>query len=203
MKPAIAIKSCHTYDNRRKVQLDTWLRNVDADFFFVLGNTSACDMPSLTDALVCDVSDDYKDLAPKVFNACEYALTENVTNLLVCDDDTYIHWPRMLVSGFEELDYLGFVRNYGPVPYMQGSCFWLNERAMHAIVSSSSMLPGVPDDVAVGRCLYGKVPFTHEHRYQVGGPYPEPEQWPSKTNNIIASHKMNFMMMHACYDSLK
>ena len=201
MKTAIAIKSCLKYADRRKMQLDTWLKDVDTDFFFVIGGA-----PETTDTdLLCihGAPDDFTSIAPKLLGAIEYALDENVTNLCVCDDDTYIYWPRMKQSHFERFDYLGFVRSHGNWPYMQGSCYCLSERSMQLIVKSRALMcSGYPDDGAVGQCLYGEVPFTHEHRYQVGSPYPEPTQWPRKDNNIIACHKMNFMQAHTCHTSL-
>ena len=204
MKTAIAIKSCHKHADRRKTQLDTWLKDVDTDFFFLIGTPTA---QPVEYALMCESSDIFEDIAPKIMLACEYALQENVTNLLIADDDSYIHWPRMKESDFANYSYLGFVRSHQAVPYMQGSCFWLDERSMEYIANPEppywTAARGVPDDVAVGRVLYGKVPFTHEHRYQVGEPYPEPHQWPTKQNNIIACHKMNFMAAHACHNSLR
>jgi hypothetical protein len=199
-KYALAIKSCHKHADRRQMQLDTWLKHVDDDFFFVLGKG---DGKVILDSLACDVSDDFKNIAPKVLAAVEYSLEQNVTNLVVVDDDTYLCWPRMLASGFHKFDYFGFVRSYSEYPYMQGSCFTLSERAMERIMKNKHhMTNGIPDDVAVGRCLYGEVPFTHEHRFSVSVPYPDPAWWPNKKNNVIAAHKMNFMTMHACHDAL-
>lgn len=201
MKTAIAIKSCHKYADRRQAQRDTWLKGVDTDFFFVIG-----DPEPLTESDLLYLpgrSDAFTDIAPKVLGAVEYALEENVTNLLVCDDDTYVYWARMHHSRSEMFDYSGFIRSHGNRPYMQGSCFWLSERSMQQIVKRADLMgAGYPDDAAVGQCLYGEVPFVHEHRYAVGDPYPEPHQWPSNDNNICACHKMNFMQMHACHERL-
>jgi len=197
MNPAIAIKSCHRYPDRRLAQIDTWLRNADIDFFFLMGRPQSM----VADALMCDVSDAFADIAPKILCACEYALEQGITNLIVADDDTYLSVPRLLKSGFEHFDYFGFVRNYSDVPYMQGSCYTLSERAMERIIKHKDLLVnGVPDDVAVGRSLYGEVPFTHEHRFQVGDP--QPKWWPYTANNIIACHKMNTAQMRACHAGL-
>ena len=198
-KYALAIKSCHKYAERRQAQLDTWLKHVDADFFFVIGNPRV----AVPDALLCDVSDAFTDIAPKVLGAVTYALDNNVTNLVVIDDDTYLCWPRMLASGFQKFDYLGFVRSYSECPYMQGACFSLSARAMERIMKNSFYLRnGVPDDVAVGRALYGEVPFTHEHRFSVGAPYPAPHMWPQKDNDIIAAHKLLPALMRDCHSGL-
>jgi hypothetical protein len=206
-RTALAIKSCHKYAERRKALYDTWLKDVDTDFFFLLGAApnGAPDCDGIPDALYSSAvtSDAFADIAPKILLAVEYALEDNVANLCVCDDDSYICWPRMKDSGFEKFDYLGFVRNYGHVPYMQGSCYCLSERAMEEIVRRSSIMRcGIPDDVAVGHCLNRAVPYTHEHRFQVSDPYPEPQQWPRKDNDIIAVHKLNTLQMRECHSSL-
>jgi hypothetical protein len=198
-KVALAIKSCHKYADRRQAQLDTWLKGVNDYFFFVIGSPQV----TVPNALMCDSSDEFANIAPKVLGAVEHALEEGVTDLVVADDDTYIYWDRMLRSGFERFDYLGFVRNYGSHPYMQGSCYTLSERAMRRIMKNSFyMKNGVPDDVAVGQCLYGEVPFTHEHRFSIGMPYPEAHLWPQKGNNVIACHKMNPQAMRLCHTLL-
>jgi hypothetical protein len=199
VKTAIAIKSCHRYASRRKAQYDTWLKDVDTDFFFLIGEPTATPIP---DALMCATPDGFNKISPKILFACAYALQENVTNLLVLDDDTFVHWPRMKTSGFEKYDYLGFVRTHLVWPYMQGSCYWLSERAMQYVAKPELTACDIPDDLAVGRVLHGKVPFTHEHRYQVGHPYPEQHLWPRKDNDIIASHKMSDWSMRECHSSL-
>lgn len=204
MKTAIAIKSCHKYTDRRASQRHTWLKDVDTDFFYVIGrpmpNPDALECEP--DTLYCDVTDTFEDIAPKIVCACIHALEEHVTNLLVADDDTYVSWPRMRRSGFADFDYYGFVRNYGATPYMQGSCYWLSKNAMRAIVNNTHLLkPGAPDDCAVGELLYnyGGFHFVHEHRFAVGDPYPEPPRWPDTNNNVIACHKMNDTKMRAAY----
>jgi len=203
-KYAIAIKSCHKFAARRQIQLDTCLNNIDVDFFFMIGNpTPGNGGPVIMDSLACDESDAFTDIAPKVLAAVEYSLDNNVTNLVIIDDDTYLCWPRMLASGFQKFDYLGFVRDYDFNVYMQGACFTLSERAMERIMKNKHcMTNGIPDDVAVGRCLYGEVPFTHEHRFSIGVPYPTSLWWPQKDNAVIAAHKMDTYNMRACHDGL-
>ena len=203
-KYAIAIKSCHKFATRRQIQLDTWLNNIDVDFFFVIGNpTPGNGGPVIMDSLACDVSDAFTDIAPKVLAAVTYSLEQNATNLVVVDDDTYLCWLRMLASGFQKFDYLGFVRDYDDHVYMQGSCYSLSERAMERIMKNKHcMTNGIPDDVAVGRCLYGEVPFTHEHRFSIGVPYPESTCWPQKGNDVISAHKMHAAAMRACHSGL-
>lgn len=201
MKVAFAIKSCHKYEDRRQAQRETWLPTLPANFFFLIGDPAPATGRDFL--YCCGASDAFADIAPKVLAAVEHALGDNVTNLCVLDDDTYVVPSRMLKCGFQHFDYLGFVRNYGFTPYMQGSCYWLSERSMERIMKNRVYLtPGVPDDVAVGKALYGEVPFTHEHRFAIGDPYPEPGRCPRPENNIISCHKMNPASMRACHRSL-
>lgn len=202
-KLAVAIKSCHKHSARRAAQLATWIPQLDCDFFFLIDNhTNGNVGPVIADSLACAVSDAFADIAPKVWVACRYGLEQNVDNLFVCDDDTYAVVSRLMKSGFQKHDYVGFVRPYGDVangnvPYIQGSAYWLTARAMEQIVLSSEMRPGIIDDGAVGRALYGKVPMTHDARYWPGptceGHIPLPE------NDLITTHKCLPGIMEACH----
>lgn len=205
-KVKVAIKSTHRYPERRQAQLATWLPDLDADYFFLLGiNPKAThqDLPVL-DALNCNVSDAFENIAPKVLCACKYALDENVTNLLICDDDTYLRPERLLKSSFWRGDYIGFMRTSGldynlNTPYAQGSCFWMSERAMEWVVRGEIIMrPGIIDDGAVGQCLVDRVQFTHDHRYEPG-PYPERQPLPS--NNVISTHKCLPNVMRQVHDT--
>ena len=197
----IAIKSCHKYPERRAAQMDTWLKGIDEDFFFLMGDpvpTGGRDM------LYCRCSDAFADIAPKILCACRYALEENTPYLFVCDDDTYVCMERLRRSNFWRGDYIGFMRtdtnpsqNLG-IPYAQGSAFWLSARSMEWICRNEHLMrPGVIDDGAVGQCLVDKVPFTHDYRYEPG-PNPMNERgWrtPMPNNNIISAHKCSPVQM--------
>ena len=188
-KVLIAIKSCHRYAERQQAQRDTWLTGCAVDHLFLVGNGPACPMFDCG-RLHCPGSDSFADIAPKVWYACKQALAAGITNMFVCDDDTYLVPERLLNSDFEKHDYVGFVRNHCTPPYLQGSSFWLSERALRFIAAQpEKMHNGIPDDVAVGRCLYGNVPFVHEHRFSVGDPYPQQDKWPALHNDVISCHK--------------
>lgn len=187
-KIALAIKSCHRYAERRAAQQETWLQTWPHDFYYLIGKPYAT---PVADALHCDVSDAFADIAPKILHACRYALEQNTEHLVVCDDDTYIRPERLLASGFEKFDYFGFLRvslldyNKG-IPYAQGSCYTLSARAMERIVLAADIMqPGIIDDGAVGQALIGKVPFTHAHLFNPG-PEPEPVL---PSNEWISMHK--------------
>lgn len=196
-KLAIAIKSCHKYAARREAQLETWLKDVDCDFFFLVGDPA----PAGNDFLYCQgASDEFRNIAPKVLTACEYALSEGVTNLLICDDDSYIRWRAMMRSGFEKHHYVGHMRtddidyNQG-IPYAQGHAFWLSEYAMRHVVNNRAvMTDGVIDDGAVGKALDGWVPLTHDRRYW-SGPTPTIEA------GLVSIHKCTSGDMYVLHSS--
>jgi hypothetical protein len=195
MNLLVAIKSCHRYAARRKAMLETWLPELQwADYLFLLGQPTNVVIP---DALLCDVSDAFADIAPKIVAACEYALEQNTEAMFVCDDDTYAR-PDRLIAAYEhnyrgKFDYVGFLRTSGldynaGIPYAQGSAYWLSAYAMEQLVKSPHMRPGVIDDGAVGRALHGKVAFVHDDRYQPG-PCPTMDTAPLPSNQFITAHK--------------
>lgn len=200
MNVKIAIKSCHQHVRRRDAQRATWLRELNEDFFFVVGGESTQE----NDVLHCNVSDAFSDIAPKVLCACKYALEDNVTHLFVCDDDTYVRPDRLLKSGFRKHDYIGHLRvdnlfyNQG-VPYAQGSAYWLSELAMECVVRHGELMrPGVIDDGAVGRCLIDRVAFTHDYRYEPGPNCMDRRPMPD--NNVITTHKCLPGQMHYAHE---
>mgnify|MGYP005809744327 CR=1 FL=1 len=206
MKVSIAIKSCHKHGARRTAVIETWLREVDwADAFFLVGSPNV----AVPRSLMCDVSDAFADIAPKIGCACTYALQNDVDLLFVCDDDTYVR-PDMLKRAADELiwgtslDYVGFIRTGGlgynnGIPYAQGSAYWLSARAMDFVVNSAAIRPGVIDDGAVGQALIGKVPFTHDWRYKVGPKYDEAFAY----RDWITTHKCLPDAMRRVHDLMK
>jgi hypothetical protein len=203
VKYAIAIKSCHKYAERQQAQRDTWIADLDVDYFHVIGICPPGTRPAPSDShlLACDISDAFTDIAPKVWCACRYALEASLTNLFVCDDDTYVV-PERLARAATRRDYVGWVRP-GPgwdVPYMQGSAYLLGERALEYIVRAVEIMqPGVIDDGAVGRVLVDKVAYTHDRRFYPG---PQPE-WITSTNNLISTHKCLPAQMRAIHEQWK
>ena len=198
MRIALAIKSCHKHSARRDAQIATWLPEWQQDYFFVIGKPQIV----LPDTLSCLVDDGFANIAPKILCSVLYALENNYEHLVVADDDTYIRPARLLKSGFAKHDYVGFARTSGlfynqDVPYMQGSCYVLSARAMEHIARAGEhiMVPGVIDDGAVGRCLVGKVSFTHDWRF-----VPGPEALPLPTNEWISVHKALPATMHRIHE---
>jgi len=190
-KPLICIKSCHRHHARRVAQQETWLPGLDwADYIWVIGEPRVV----IVDTLSCLVDDGFANIAPKVWCACAHALDHNITQMFVCDDDTYVMPGRLYKASKKYQEYAGFMRTSGlfyndDKPYAQGSGYWIGERSMEHVVRAGEtiMVNGCIDDGAVGRALHGKVPFVHDDRYQPG---PEPVPiWLPKYSETITTHK--------------
>lgn len=147
------------------------------------------------------VSDDFKDIAPKVRAALAWGLEHDYSSFFVMDDDTYLIPGRLYpVPDEEPFDYLGWYRPNGgagfDLPYIQGSAYLLSQKAAEFVVAAQeTMKNGTPDDVAVGRALHGKVDFTHDSRFHPG---PVPELAPHR----ITTHKalpLDMRRIHAQY----
>ena len=111
VKYAVAIKSCHRYADRAAAQRETWIQDLEADYFHLVGICPPGTRPAPADphTLACDVSDAFADIAPKVWCACRYALEASLQSLFICDDDTYVV-PARLAQAATRRDYVGFVR---------------------------------------------------------------------------------------------
>lgn len=185
----IAIKSCHKHADRRKAVNETWLPRIDwAETVFLLGQPQSV----IPDALSCNVSDEFANIAPKILCAARYAAENNIERMFVCDDDTYVCAPRLRAAALGlTAEYVGFLRTSGlfynkEIPYAQGSAYWLGPNAIDYLANAQALLvPGIIDDGAVGQALIDRVPFTHDYRYTPG---PEPEV-PTVKNNVITCHK--------------
>lgn len=204
MKPLVIIKSCHRHYLRRCAIRDTWLPGLTWDRMFALGVKPA-NVGSVVGEANClrfDVSDDFKDIAPKLAAALDWGLINGFGPFFICDDDTYVV-PARLESLPSEggFDYLGWYRADGgtpyPLPYIQGAGYFLSRLAARVVLVSKEMIDGVPDDVAVGRACYrdNRVNWTHDVRFHPG---PVPELAPER----ITTHKClpdDMRRIHAQY----
>ena len=114
---------------------DTWWRdfdkfeNVTCKFFYGRG---AMRQPQ-PDEVFLDCPDTYDGLAEKVKAMCTWALENGFAYLFKCDDDTYLYADRLMQSGFEQFDQMGFKYD-GDSNYITGGPgYSLSTRAMFAI----------------------------------------------------------------------
>jgi hypothetical protein len=137
MKPLIAVHACHRYDANRQAIRDTWFDQwkhlVDIRFF--IGNPAGDE----SDVVYLDCPDTFVALGLKTWGLAQWARTNSYTNVFKCDDDTYVHVPRLLASGFEQHEYTGRMCHGHAFRYAQGGAgYWLAGRALDVVADSGS-----------------------------------------------------------------
>lgn len=179
MRTLTIIKSCHRHADRRLAVTATWLPQLRWDRIFALGvpPTGVQDTLRVTpNAIQFPVSDSFKNIAPKVQAALTWGLKHGYERFFICDDDTYVV-PDRLTEYECHADYAGKYRpdgGYGyPKPYIQGSAFFLSQRAAELVAVSPEMRNDVPDDIAVGRALDESVVLWYPDARFHPGPVPE------------------------------
>jgi hypothetical protein len=213
-KPLIAIPSCHSNADQRQACRDTWIGTwghlIDLKFFIgrpVLANTA--------DEIYLDCNDSYRSLAFKIRAMLQWARQLGYTNVFKCDDDTWVHIPRLLASGYEAFDYVGNSRTTGiqelyqggGCPFGQGGAgYWLSEKAMDIAINASLDFWRYQEceDVGMGILLGTKIiPLHVDPRYRHGTvlPYPKDKTYPANVvipaprfiptpeNDQITAHK--------------
>lgn len=212
MNPLVIIKSAHRHASRRDDIRRTWLRGLQIPYVFALGRdprplTCAENAAKFSgrpvarfhesDAQVFNVDDGFANIAPKLHAAILWGANRGYDGMFVVDDDTYVAAQRLHeyqpIAAYE--GYLrgalrsdsGFTTSpFAETPYIQGSAFYLGWEAIRRIIDEPSEFPtGVPDDVALGKFLYNRMPWASSDRFHVG---PEPRAIDG-TNNLVTTHK--------------
>ena len=212
----IAIPACHKYtygahsdgrnhvDQVSNVRVDavrkTWARymppftNADLKFFYGTLPLGTDRTPS-ADEVFLKVADDYEHLPHKVQAIFKYALDNGYDFVFKGDDDTFIYVDRLMASGFEHLDYTGFVSigatNWDNGGYCSGgSGYWVSKLAMSKIVAAP--VDDWAEDRWVGRVL-GQcgINFVRDARYLPGF-------WEHFVNVDAIGEDHSYISMHAC-----
>jgi hypothetical protein len=183
VKPLIAIISHAGGVEWRSAIRETWLKDRDAAYRFIVGAGVATDHD---DELAVDAPDDYAGILSKVRRVCAWAGREHFDHVFICFTDTYVHVPRLLSSGFEHHAYLGHFPKMGfttpqAVPLVRdelgrfayasgGAGYWLNARAMTLFASVDPPADVQYDDLWAGWLLgmHGIAGF-HDPRYGFKG----------------------------------
>jgi hypothetical protein len=162
----IVVKSCAAHADREFAQFCTWA-DIQPEVYFADGEILGC-------------PDDYEHLPRKTKAICK--LTEDY--LFLCDTDTYVHVPRLLASGYEAHNYIGYqlTRNSG-IPYASGGAgYWLSKAAMEVIAKSANPDLFENEDEMVGNVLFNAgIKLHHDPRYAL-----YEDVLPG--NNIISRH---------------
>lgn len=219
-KVLIAIPACHKYeygkhpdvriDHRDRVSNEcveairsTWGKDVAAfasyvDLKFFYGQATR--QPG-EDEVFLPVADDYDSLPHKIKAIYQWALAHGYDYVFKADDDTFIYIDRLMSSGFENHDYLGF-RYPAKGNYVSGGPGrWLSARAMRIVVESTPA--DWAEDRWAGLTLAANgIPGTRDARYLPGfhGHYVDIESLP-KRHGYISFHACTPEMMRELYDS--
>ncbi len=166
-KILIAIPACHKYRYGRRInefhfdsqpnridsQRNTWLKDVqvhshflDYKFFYGRGEGTPLD-----DEVFLDCGDSYEELPHKVKEICRYALKKGYSYIFKCDDDTFTHIDRLLLSDFRNYDQYGYKDTLLTSYIPGGTGYILNKKAMNAIVSEQ--VTEWAEDLWVGRLM--------------------------------------------------
>lgn len=128
-------------DGRVSAVRETWMDDVrkfpyvDAKFFYGQPVRDA-----VGDEVFVNAPDDYEGLSVKVKEICRYALAMGYSHLVKADDDTVIYLDRLLRSGFDAVDQMGYFGcTHAPGRcscYATGMCYTLNRRCMELVVKA-------------------------------------------------------------------
>jgi len=117
----VCVKSCRDHLDRgfHDIIRGTWgqeLRNLGVLVRFFVGHTAtdyfqahprAKARTLASDEVELDCNDDYNSLPFKTRAICHWATSKNLSNLFLCDTDTYVNAKRLLACGYQRYDYAG------------------------------------------------------------------------------------------------
>jgi len=149
MKTLIAVISAHSRPEWNAAIRATWLRLVpkefDVRFFFGRG----CHTGDMPDEVTLDCDDSYQGLPEKVQAIAQWALSRGYTRMLKCDDDVVLDPQLLLLSGWNDSDFVGGhsgdalgkgrVKGNYNIKVPTGFCYWMSQRAMKYI--AEALLP--------------------------------------------------------------
>lgn len=220
-KVLIAIPACHAYEygeykdkrighvdavsyERVRGVRETWAkylpafeRYVSLKFFY--GSPSSEPRQLFNDEVFLGVPDGYSSLPQKVKAIYQWALGKGYDYVFKCDDDTFLYLDRLMASGFEGHDYLGYCYPSHGNYISGGTGYWLSRKAMEILALSDP--EGWAEDKWVGLTLgkHGIKP-TRDARYLPGFAlhYVELEKVP-EDHSYLSFHACTPAMMRQLY----
>jgi len=164
MKILIAILTCHINVHKADAQRKTWVKDIiGADVKFFLGRHPKDSFPGnveFEDEVWLDCADDYRGLSRKTQMICQWALAHGYDYIFKCDDDVAVIPEKLLVSGFEQADYIGRFSNH---KWAGGHSYWLSRKALHIV--SEAEITNPAEDLWIGTVLENKVTTCNDQRY--------------------------------------
>jgi hypothetical protein len=195
MKIFLGIESCDV-DRRTHQQIrETWLAGCPIDYKFFL--TRAPIDQRLDELVFPGTADGRSRLLQKFSREADYVLANGYDYFFRCQVDTYVHIPRLLRSGFEQYDYLGYGQGGWPLCapfYYGGSGFWLSRKALLCLQETLKepawikKVENCVDDTGIGIILekHGIERISNQEHYRDHRPGPGPD------NNCITFHESRF-----------
>lgn len=220
-KCLIAIPACHAYEygdykdkrighvdavsyERVRAVRETWAKYLPAferyvHLRFFYGQPADGRKP-FNDEIFLDVPDDYTRLPHKVKAIFHWALAKGYDYVFKCDDDTFVYLDRLMASGFEGHDYVGYCYPSHGNYISGGTGYWLSRKAMQIIVNAPQPETWA-EDRWVGETL-GKsgISPTRDARYLPGFSrhYVELEKVP-EGHSYVSFHACTPAMMQKLY----
>jgi len=197
MKLLFLITSCQKNDEARRALRQTWLKDLDHQYYFVVGRPGA-PTEVVGDILYIDCGDTYLDCPIKQYLSIKYVAQHfEFDRLFCCDDDTYIMVSRMLDCDFAEHDYYGGgpVDMHGEPFYVQGGAgIFLSPRAVQAVVDYPQDGEHIKcrwSDQMMGRIMHDAgIEPKYNTRFQMG--HEEIVRPISRDHNrVTTSHKLS------------
>lgn len=191
----------HAGSHRKQACRRTWMRDgatyPDLEIVFFQGGASHAHR--VGDTVHLPVSDDYKSLDTKVVRFLAYCMEEfEFEHVFKCDDDTYVHLPRLMATNLAGIDYAGFdYRGRGSAT--GGGGYWLSRRAAQIVTDAVSHGPGIDEDVLVGFVLRRAGVTLHHLPSLPPGlekPY-DPRRAPLPWNEQVTGHYVSPEQMYA------
>jgi hypothetical protein len=202
-KFVIAITS-HRGSNLRDLCRSGWIKrwgnHPDIAWFFVVGNDYvAANTITEPNVVTLDCHDDYDRLPDKTRATFHYALsTYDFKYLVKCDEDSWLHIPRLLELEKLDKEYIGDNHGYRCRLWFKnamhdyghgGAGYIVSKRAARLCIQNMSTGHGGCEDLIVGWLMKKyNIPLHDEPRLQFDF---KDELVPKPTNEMISSHYIN------------
>ncbi len=130
---------------------------------------------------------DFKHLPFKVREIFRWANARPYSHIFKCDTDTYVDIPRLLGSGWENADYMGYPFWQDGIPVASGGAGYIVSRRAFSILADTPIT--IPfEDSWVGRTMHAHgIALQQDSRFRVNSPH-EFSSGPRPDNDAITSH---------------
>ncbi|HEX8912545.1 MAG TPA: hypothetical protein VF796_09310 [Humisphaera sp.] len=196
----IAAVSCERYAERREACRRSWLsaaQDAAAHVVFVVGAPGAPSARLGGDTLYVPCADDYASLPQKTRLAAAWAVRRGFRRLFKCDDDTFVHVPRLVAAAPGLAPFTGFVHPSGSVS--GGAGYLLGGDALGRVAAADGRLGRGAEDVLVTQLLRDAgIAAVHDARFCPGN-----RTVPTVFNAAITAHYVDPPAMVALHESLE